>query len=100
MWVLITTALLDAVVVTCLTMVKRAEQSALLYGLLLLQFSCWAFYIPARAALLPAVVRPVDLPAATLLDSFSWSLTGAVASSLGGFVASKLGTDACFFLVC
>lgn len=99
MRVLIWTSLIDCVVVSLLATVRRPEHMTRMCVLLLLQFTSWAFYSPARAALLPVVVRPSDLPAATLLDSFSWSLTGAIASSLGGVVASKLGIQACFLLV-
>ena len=56
-----------------------------LYVLLFLQCSASSFYDPARRALVPTIVTARDLPLATTLDSFGWSLFGAFAASLGGF---------------
>jgi hypothetical protein len=36
---------------------------------------------------------------ATTIDSFAWSITGAVGASLGGLLASKLGKPTCFLIV-
>ena len=60
----------------------------LLYVLLFLQFSCNTFYDPARRALVPTVVPAEQLPLATTLDSFAWSLMGAFGASLGGLAVS------------
>ena len=60
----------------------------LLYVLLFLQFSCNTFYDPARRALVPTVVPAPQLPLATTLDSFAWSLIGAFGASLGGLAVS------------
>ena len=57
-----------------------------------------AFYDPARRALTPNLVPRHRLHLATTLDSFAWSLTGAVGSSLGGLAASKFGVQACFYI--
>ena len=60
--------------------------------LLFLQFSCNTFYDPARRALVPTVVPAEQLPLATTLDSFAWSLMGAFGASLGGLaVSAKTG---------
>ncbi len=52
--------------------------------LLFLQCSASSFYDPARRALTPTIVSARDLPLATTLDSFAWSLVGALGASLGG----------------
>ena len=70
----------------------------LLYVLAFLQFTMSAFYEPAKRALTPLLVAPEDLHLATTLDSFAWSLMGAVGASLGGWFASRFGTAACFGL--
>lgn len=70
----------------------------LLYLLLFVEFSMTAFYDPARRALTPNLVPRHRLHLATTLDSFAWSLTGAVGSSLGGLAASKFGVQACFYI--
>ena len=70
----------------------------LLYVLAFMQFTMSAFYEPAKRALTPLLVAPEDLHLATTLDSFAWSLMGAVGASLGGWFASRFGTAACFGL--
>jgi len=69
-----------------------------MYLLLFVSFSTSAFYEPARRAITPSLVPRKALHLATTLDSFAWSLTGALGSSLGGLAASKIGTAACFWL--
>lgn len=49
--------------------------------------------------MIPLTVPPSQLHLATTIDSFAWSLTGAVGGSAGGFVASRLGNSTCFLLV-
>ncbi len=61
-----------------------------LYLLLFMQFSANSFYDPARRAITPTIVSTEKLPLATTLDSFAWSLVGAVGASLGGFAVSHL----------
>lgn len=72
---------------------------AVIYALLLAQYTGWSFYSPARAALLPLVVPDRDLPTATTLDAYTWSLTQAFGSVAGGAIAAAFGTRACFLLV-
>ncbi len=67
-----------------------------MYVLLFLQFTSSTFYDPARRALEPKLVPKKQLHLATTLDTFAWSVTVAVGSSLGGAVVSKLGTTMCF----
>ena len=81
-----------------LALVRRPSQGPLLYVLLFLQFAAAAFYDPARKALLPLTVRGEDLHLATTIDSFAWSLTGALGATAGGVLASRLGNTACFLV--
>ena len=69
-----------------------------MYVLLFLQFTSSTFYDPARRALEPKLVPKKQLHLATTLDTFAWSVTVAIGSSLGGAVVSKLGTTMCFVL--
>lgn len=69
-----------------------------MYVLLFLQFASSTFYDPARRALEPMLVPKKQLHLATTLDTFAWSVTVALGSSLGGAVVSKLGTTMCFLL--
>lgn len=87
----------------------------LLYVLVFLQFSIETFYEPARKvcghthpthtththtpqAIVPVIVPKADLALATTLDTFCWSITGAVGAAVGGYATSWLGTTACFWL--
>ncbi|PSC75896.1 MFS transporter [Micractinium conductrix] len=99
--VLVVAAAADAAVMACLAFVPsapRAAQTPLLYALLALQFSAAGFYEPARKALVPVLVPAADLHLAATIDSWAWSLTGAVGASVGGLVASRLGAPACFMV--
>ena len=98
--ILLATSLLDAAVVASLAFVRRPSQVPLLYALLTLQFAGVAFYDPARKALVPVLVPARDLHLATTIDSFAWSITGALGASVGGVVASRFGIPACFLMVC
>ncbi len=53
----------------------------------------------ARKALVPVLVPASQLHLAATVDSWAWSITGAVGASVGGVVASKLGKSACFLVV-
>ena len=69
-----------------------------MYLLLFLQFSSSTFYDPARRALEPTIIHRKQLHLGTTMDTFAWSVTVAIGSSLGGAVVSKLGTTMCFVL--
>lgn len=49
-------------------------------------------------AIVPVIVPKADLALATTLDTFAWSITGAVGACVGGYATSWLGTTACFWL--
>lgn len=98
MRVLIAMAGAGGLAAAALALVRRPSQGPLLYVLLFLQFAAAAFYDPARKALLPLTVRGEDLHLATTIDSFAWSLTGALGATAGGVLASRLGNTACFLV--
>ena len=56
------------------------------------QCSASSFYDPARRAITPTIVTEHALPLATTLDSFAWSLVGALGASSGGFAVRPLET--------
>lgn len=95
---MVVASLADAALVAALALVRRPEQAWLLYVLLAAQFTGIAFYDPARHALIPLTVPKRQLSLATTIDSFAWSLTGAVGASIGGVIASRLGNSTCFLL--
>ena len=92
------TSFLSAIAAALLVFCREESQSTWFYFLLLLQFSCVSVYDPSRRAMIPVVVPGSQLPIATTIDSFAWSITGAVGAALGGIVASKLGIVVCFLL--
>ncbi|DBB14556.1 TPA: hypothetical protein ACH3X3_004830 [Trebouxia sp. C0006] len=96
--VLLVSCVVNVFIVLGLALIRRPEDIWAMYVLLFLQFTSSTFYDPARRALEPKLVPKKQLHLATTLDTFAWSVTVAVGSSLGGAVVSKLGTTMCFVL--
>lgn len=103
--VLIVSDLLRAGIVMCFLLVDRPERLWLLYLLTVLQFSVSAFFEPARAAILPALVEGDELLDANTLSSITWSAMLTLGGAIGGLTASLFGVpvslvvDALTFLV-
>jgi MFS family permease len=89
--VLILSDLLRAVIVLGFLLVDRPERLWLLYVLTVLQFSVSAFFEPARAALVPALVESDELLLANTLSSITWSAMLALGGAIGGLTASLFG---------
>lgn len=103
--VLILSDILRAGIVICFLLVDRPERLWLLYVLTVLQFSVSAFFEPARAALVPALVENNELLTANTLSSITWSAMLAFGGAIGGLTASFFGVrvslivDAMSFLI-
>jgi MFS family permease len=91
-------AIAAALSAAALINVSNPSDIGLLFFLLSIQFSVNAIYDPARRAMLPVLVPVDQLHIATTIDSFAWSITGAIGGALGGLLASRLGTKACFLI--
>jgi MFS family permease len=89
--VLILSDVLRAGIVLCFLLVDRPERLWLLYVLTVLQFSVSAFFEPARAALVPALVENDELLAANTLSSITWSAMLTLGGAIGGLTASLFG---------
>lgn len=89
--VLILSDVLRAVIVLGFLLVDRPERLWLLYVLTVLQFSVSAFFEPARAALVPALVESDELLLANTLSSITWSAMLALGGAIGGLTASLFG---------
>ena len=89
--VLILSDLLRAGIVLGFLLVDRPERLWLLYVLTVLQFSVSAFFEPARAALVPALVESDELLIANTLSSITWSAMLAFGGAIGGLTASLFG---------
>jgi MFS family permease len=103
--VLVLSDVLRAGIVLCFLLVDRPERLWLLYGLTILQFSVSAFFEPARAALVPALVESNELLVANTLSSITWSAMLTLGGAIGGLTASLFGVrvslvvDAASFLI-
>src|SRR5215212_5565126 len=103
--VLILSDLLRAGIVLCFLLVNGPADLWLLYVLTVLQFSVSAFFEPARAALVPALVESNELLTANTLSSITWSAMLTLGGAIGGLTASVFGVavsllvDAASFLV-
>src|SRR5215212_5778795 len=103
--VLILSDVLRAGVVSCFLLINGPEDLWLLYVLTVMQFSVSAFFEPARAALVPALVESDELLTANTLSSITWSAMLTLGGAIGGLPASLFGVqvslivDAVSFLV-
>ena len=103
--VLILSDVLRAGIVLCFLLIDRPEDLWLLYVLTVLQFSVSSFFEPARAALVPSLVRSDELLTANTLASITWSAMLTLGGAIGGLTASLFGVqvslivDALTFLV-
>jgi MFS family permease len=89
--VLVLSDVLRAGIVLCFLLVDRPERLWLLYVLTVLQFSVSAFFEPARAALVPALVENEELLTANTLSSITWSAMLTLGGAIGGLTASLFG---------
>jgi hypothetical protein len=70
----------------------------IIYPLLLIESSMWAFFEPARTATIPNVTTDEDLLVANTLSSTTWSLNLVAGASIGGIALAMLGRNALFIL--
>jgi predicted MFS family arabinose efflux permease len=96
--IIVSAAIADAVLVVLLVTIREPNQIGMLFALLSAQFAAIALQDPAKKAIVPVLVPEAQLHLATTLETFSWSLTGAVGAAVGGYIASKLGNSACFLI--
>jgi len=89
--VLILSDVLRAMIVLCFLLVDRPEHLWLLYALTVLQFSVSSFFEPARASLMPALVKNDELLTANTLASITWSAMLTLGGVIGGLTASLFG---------
>jgi predicted MFS family arabinose efflux permease len=92
--ILIVTDLLRAFIVSGFLLVNRPERAWLIYVLTIAQFAVSAFFEPARAAILPALVKgEAELLSANTLSSATWSAMLAFGAAIGGFTAALFGAS-------
>ena len=96
--ILIASDVLRAVVVLGFLLVRTEQHIWLIYGLTVLQLSVSAFFEPARAAILPGIVKRKDLVTANALSGTTWSVMLAIGAALGGLAAAVFGITMAFIL--
>jgi MFS family permease len=96
--VMIATDLARVVIVFSMLLVRSRSMVWLVYPLLFLESVMWAFFEPARTAVIPNVTTSEDLILANTLSSTTWSLNLVAGAALGGIALALLGHDASFVL--
>jgi predicted MFS family arabinose efflux permease len=96
--VMITADLARVVIVLTMLLVSSRSTLWLVYPLLVLESVMWAFFEPARTAVIPNVTTDEDLILANTLSSTTWSLNLVAGATLGGIALAALGRNASFVL--
>lgn len=96
--VMIATDLARVVIVFSMLLVRSRSMVWLVYPLLFLESVMWAFFEPARTAVIPNITTSEDLILANTLSSTTWSLNLVAGAALGGIALALLGHSASFVL--
>ena len=96
--VMITSDLARAVIVFSMLLVRSRSTVWLVYPLLFLESVMWAFFEPARTAVIPNITTAEDLILANTLSSTTWSLNLVAGAALGGIALALLGRNTSFVL--
>jgi len=96
--VMIAADLVRMVVVFSMLLVRSRSTIWLVYPLLLLETIMFAFFEPARSAVIPNITSREEVILANTLSSTTWSINLVLGAALGGLVAALLGRDAVFVL--
>src|SRR5262249_32629004 len=91
---LVASDLARVAVVLLLIPAAEARRPLVVLALALSHFALASVFEPARAALVPRLVGPHELVAATTLSSITWSVMLAAGGLLGGSVLSRIGLRA------
>ncbi|HTZ97818.1 MAG TPA: MFS transporter [Terriglobales bacterium] len=96
--VMIISDLVRVLIVLCMLLVRSQSMIWLVYPLLFLESVMWAFFEPARTAVIPNITTSEDLILANTLSSTTWSLNLVAGAALGGLALALLGYNASFVL--
>jgi MFS family permease len=96
--VMIASDLARMTIVACMLLVRARSTVWLVWPLLFLESVMWAFFEPARTAVIPNITTSEDLILANTLSSTTWSLNLLAGAALGGLALALLGRDASFVL--
>lgn len=96
--VMITSDLARMVIVLAMLLVRSRSTVWVVYPLLFLESVMWAFFEPARTAVIPNITTDQDLIVANTLSSTTWSLNLVFGATLGGIALALLGRNIAFVL--
>lgn len=91
---LIASNLIRALIVPLYLLGASPETLWIIYLVTIFQFTLSAVFEPGQGAIIPALVKPVDIVEANTLINITWSVMLAVGAILGGFFAYFFGTTA------
>jgi len=88
-----------SIVVLGMVFVQSRDLIWLLYLLLFIETTMWAFFEPGRSAIIPNITgSETETLTANTLSSTTWSFNLAFGATVGGFVAVWFGRDTVFLL--
>jgi len=96
--VMITSDVARAVIVFSMLFVRSRSAVWLVYPLLFLESVMWAFFEPARTAVIPNITTDEDLILANTISSTTWSVNLMAGAAVGGVALALLGHNASFVL--
>jgi len=96
--VMIATDLARTVIVASMLVVRSSGVVWVVYPLLFMESVMWAFFEPARTAVIPNITTSEDLILANTLSSTTWSLNLVAGAAFGGVALALLGYNASFIL--
>ncbi len=96
--VMIASDLARAAIVAAMLLVRSRSTVWLVYPLLILESVMWAFFEPARTAVIPNVASDDDLLLANTISSTTWSVNLVAGATLGGIALALLGYRAAFLI--
>lgn len=96
--VMITSDLARALIVISMLFVRSPSVVWLVYPLLLMESVMWAFFEPARTAVIPNITSEQELILANTISATTWSVNLMLGAALGGIALALLGTNAAFSL--
>ncbi len=97
-WVMIASDLARAAIVGAMLLVRSRSTVWLVYPLLVLESVMWAFFEPARTAVIPNITSDDDLLLANTISTTTWSINLVAGATLGGIALALLGYQAAFLL--
>jgi predicted MFS family arabinose efflux permease len=95
---MIASDLARAAIVAAMLLVRSRSTVWIVYPLLVLESMMWAFFEPARTAVIPNITSDEDLLLANTISTTTWSINLVAGATVGGIALALLGYRAAFVL--